>query len=285
VAARYPLDPDYTSITGYSMGGYGTFKLAARFPDLFARAHSIVGPPALGIWLGLGPPSSGDSSNTNRMLESVRNLPFLMWVAVTDELVPYTGTQLQARRFDALGYRYEFDAFAPAEHLTLAFNDEYGPAAAFLGGHRVERDPAHVSYVVNPKMDFPGAGTVADHAYWLSGLTLRDTGGSAPLGTIDVRSGGFGAADPVPGATQVGAGLLTGGTLPALAFAGQSRAWGPVPPALPENRLTVTASNVGRVTIHRGRAQVGCDAALAVQTDGPLTVELAGCGRTETFGP
>ena len=31
------------SITGYSMGGFGTFKLAEQFPDLFARAQPTVG--------------------------------------------------------------------------------------------------------------------------------------------------------------------------------------------------------------------------------------------------
>jgi len=49
VARNYPLNSDMTSISGYSMGGYGTFKFAARYPDLFAKAHTIVGPPGLGI--------------------------------------------------------------------------------------------------------------------------------------------------------------------------------------------------------------------------------------------
>ena len=48
-----------------------------------------------------------------------------------------------------------------------------------------------MTYVVNPTMDFPGAGTVADHAYWLSGLKLRDSGGSAPLGTGGRALGGL----------------------------------------------------------------------------------------------
>jgi hypothetical protein len=39
VARRYHLDPRRTAITGYSMGGFGTFKLAAQYPDLFARAQ------------------------------------------------------------------------------------------------------------------------------------------------------------------------------------------------------------------------------------------------------
>src|SRR5436305_1333484 len=43
VARRYRLDPAWTVITGYSMGGLGTFKLAEQFPDLFAKAQPTVG--------------------------------------------------------------------------------------------------------------------------------------------------------------------------------------------------------------------------------------------------
>jgi predicted esterase len=285
VAAHYKLDPDWTAISGYSMGGYGTYKFATQYPDLFAKGQPVVGPPALGVWLPPAPPEpGGDSSNTNNMLPSVRNVPFLIWDAVTDELVPYPGVVQQANTFDQLGYRYEFDSFAPADHLTLAINDQYQPAADFLGTTKVDRNPAHVTYVVNPKMDFPEMGAPANHAYWLSGLTLRDSSGDAPRGTVDVRSEGFGTGDPTALPTQHGAGALTGGTLPAIAYTSQSRQWGPVPPALVRNRLDISAKNISALTIDPGRAHVSCAAALNVQTDGPVSVTLAGCGRTQTFG-
>jgi hypothetical protein len=285
VAAHYKLDPDWAAISGYSMGGYGTYKFATQYPDLFAKGQPVVGPPALGVWLPPAPPEpGGDSSNTNNMLPSVRNVPFLIWDAVTDELVPYPGVVQQANTFDQLGYRYEFDSFAPAEHLTLAINDQYQPAADFLGTTKVDRNPAHVTYVVNPKMDFPEMGAPANHAYWLSGLTLRDSSGDAPRGTVDVRSEGFGTGDPTALPTQHGAGALTGGTLPAIAYTSQSRQWGPVPPALVRNRLDISAQNISALTIDPGRAHVSCAAALNVQTDGPVSVTLAGCGRTQTFG-
>ena len=97
------------------------------------------------------------------------------------------------------------------EHLTLALNDEYAPAAAFLDTETVNPDPAHVTYTYNPTMDFPADGTTAGHAYWVYGVTLRESSGSDPLGTMDVRSQGFGVGDPVPGETQHGAGVLSGG--------------------------------------------------------------------------
>jgi hypothetical protein len=285
VASRYKLDPDYTVISGYSMGGYGTYKLATQYPDLFAKGQPVVGPPGLGIW---PPPSEpvpgGAESNTNHMLASLRNVPFLIWNAVEDELVPYAGPVLQAQTFDDLGYRYIFDSFPTAEHLTLALHDQYKPAADFLGDTEVDRNPPHVTYVRNPTMDFPGVRTVANHAYWLSAIKLRDGSGDAPRGTIDVRSRGFGVGDPVPGATQHGGGALAPGTLGALTFTEQSKAWGEAPAESKLDVLVINAENVSSVTVDPARARVDCDVQLDVKSDGPLTVNLRGCGRKTTIG-
>jgi glucodextranase-like protein len=285
VASRYKLDPAYTAIAGYSMGGYGTYKLATQYPDLFAKGQPTVGPPGLGIWVPPNEPISGGArSNTNHMLPSLRNIPFLIWNAVQDELVPYAGAVAQAQTFDDLGYRYIFDSFAPAEHLTLAFHDQYKPAADFLGTTKVNRNPAHVTYVVNPKMNFPKVRTVADHAYWLSRLKLRTASGDAPRGTIDVLSRGFGVGDPTPGSTQHGGGALGPGTLGNLPFTEQSKSWGAVPKRSMINVLEIHATNVRSVTIDPVRARVDCDAQLDVTSDGPLAITLAGCGRNASLG-
>ena len=66
VAAHYQLDPDWTSIAGYSMGGYGTYKFATQFPDLFAKAQPTVGPPGLGIWVPPAPPTVGRARTPTR---------------------------------------------------------------------------------------------------------------------------------------------------------------------------------------------------------------------------
>jgi hypothetical protein len=284
VASRYKLDAEFTVVSGYSMGGYGTYKLATQYPDLFAKGQPVVGPPGLGIWIPPNEPTGGEESNTNYMLPSLRNVPFLIWNAVQDELVPYAGPVEQAGTFDSLGYRYIFDSFATAEHLTLAIHDQYQPAADFLGDTKVDRNPPHVTYVVNPRMDFPGVGTVADHAYWLSGMKVRDASGDAPRGTIDVRSHGFGVGDPEPGATENGGGALAPGTLGALPFTEQSKAWGEAPQESTIDVLDIEATNVGSVTIDPARARVDCDAQLDVKSDGPLEITLAGCDRKTTVG-
>jgi hypothetical protein len=288
-AAHYQLNPSFTDIAGYSMGGYGTYKFTSQFPDLFAKAQPTVGPPGLGIWVPPGEPQpGGNQSLTERMLGSVRNVPFLIWDETTDELVPIAGVLEQVKAFDSLGYRYEFDQFQAGEHLTLAINDEYAPAAAFLGTDTVQPNPPHVTYTYNPTMDFAADGTTAGHAYWLYGVTLRNGEGTAPLGTADVRSEGFGVGDPTPSATQHGAGALTGGQIPAIPFTSQGKTWGEAPPAPVTDALDVSARNVSAMTIDAARAKVDCAAQLHVTTDGPLKVKLADCpgtpsARTFTF--
>ncbi len=277
VAAHYHLNPSFTDIAGYSMGGYGTYKLASQFPDLFARAQPTVGPPALGVWVPPAEPTGGVQSLTQRMLASVRNVPFLIWDETSDELVPITGVLEQVKAFDELGYRYEFDQFLAGDHLTLALNDEYAPAAAFLGTETIDPDPAHVTYTYNPTMDFAADGTAAGHAYWIYDVGLREAGGTAPLGTVDVRSHGFGLGDASPLATQHGAGALTGGQIPAIPYTSQSKAWGAAPTQTSGDALDIVATNVASVTIDAARAKVDCRAQLNVETDGPISVTLADC--------
>lgn len=276
-AAHYPLNPAATDIAGYSMGGYGTYKFSTQFPDLFAKAQPTVGPPGEGVWIPPAPPSGGDQSNTNRMLASLRNIPYLIWDETTDELVPVAGVVQQAQTFGSLGYRYEFDLYTVGEHLTLAVNDQYAPAAAFLATDQVDYNPPHVSYVYNPTMDFASLGTASGHAYWLSGVSLRDASGAAPLGTVDVRSEGFGVGDPTPSGVSTGSGVLEGGSVAPLPYVSQAQIWSAAPATTAADVLNITASNVSSITIDPARARVDCKARLNVTSDGPLRVILSGC--------
>jgi hypothetical protein len=132
-------------------------------------------------------------------------------------------------------------------------------------------------------MDFANRDTVANHAYWLSGLTLRDATGNAPLGQVDALSGGFGKADPVPSSTQAGGGTLTGGNAGPLAYTEQRKDWGPDRTAPKTDTLTITATNLSRIVVHPRRAKLDCRAKLDVTTDGPVTVTVAGCHRKQSF--
>ena len=267
VARHYQLDPEWTVITGYSMGGFGTFKLGEQFPDLFARAQPTVG-----------------ASSNEDMVPSLRNIPVLMWNGAADELVGPEMYLPTAQALDDLGYRYELDVFTPGEHNSLAINDEFDQAAAFLGDATVDRDPAHVTFVANPALDLPKLRVVADHAYWLSGVRVRSA--DAGVGRIDVLSHGGGASEPAFGDTQHGAGTLVGGNfLNPYPFTRQYKEWGAGPPGPLADALDVSASNVSDVTVDAKRARVTCAARLQVETDGPLNVVLGGCGGAAKLPP
>ena len=238
VAHRYRLDPGWTAATGYSMGGLGTFHMLSRWPDLFARGFAVVG--------------AGDPDED---LASLRNTPVMMWNATADELVNANTYETTVRALEALGLRFTSYVFLVADHLTLATNDEYEPGAAFLGTARVDRDPPHVTYVVDPETNSPRAGSIADHAYWLSGLTVKP---GAARGTIDVRSLGFGTGDAPVGSVQSGAGTLDGGSRGSTPYLSQSLDWGKVPSQPRQDKLVVTATDVATATVDARRAHVSC---------------------------
>jgi len=260
VARHYPLDPDWTTVSGYSMGGFGTYRLLARWPDLFARGFSVVGAPG----------------SVDDQLASMRNTPLLLWNATADELVNINTSESALKADEAAGLHVEEDLFVTADHLTLAANDEYQPGADFLGTARVDRDPAHVTYVVDPTEDNADATAIADHAYWLSGITPRKDG----IATIDVRSEAFGSPEPAQGPEVQGGGALTGGEIPAMAYVSRATSWVPASTAPRHaNVLDITATNVARVVIDVTRARVTCGVHLRVRSDGPLDVVLSGCGH------
>jgi hypothetical protein len=264
VARHYKVDADWAVVSGYSMGGFGTYRLLARWPDLFARGFSVVGEPG----------------SVKDQLVSLRNTPLLAWNSTEDELVNINTSENAVKANTAAGIRFEEDKFLTADHLTLAANDEYGPGADFLGSYRVDRNPYHVTFVVDPTEDNATATTVADHAYWLSGLRTRKAGN----GTVDAVSGAFGVTDAKVLPMEYGAGLLKGGEIPAMAYASRSQQWGPFGKAAKADALTLKVTNLRTVTVDVARAGLSCGAKLDVKTDGPLQVVLAGCDRTLRFG-
>jgi hypothetical protein len=246
VARHYPVDADWSVVTGYSMGGFGTYRLLARWPDLFARGFSVVGEPG----------------SVDDQLVSLRNTPLLAWNSAGDELVNINTSEQAVKDNTAAGIRFEEDKFLTADHLTLAANDEYGPGVEFLGTHRVDRNPYHVSYVVDPKEDNAQATAIGDHAYWVSGLKTAKAG----LGKLDAVSAAFGTTDAKVLPVATGAGVLTGGEIPAMAYVSRKQEWGPFGKAAAANSLRLGLTNLRTATVDLDRA--GLTAARRLTIDG-----------------
>jgi hypothetical protein len=256
VARHYPVDASLVDVSGYSMGGFGTYRLLARWPDLFARGFSVVGAPG----------SVGDQ------LASLRNTPLLMWNSTEDELVNIQTSEQARSDVEAAGLRYTEDLFAVADHLTLATNDWFLPGAAFLGDYRVDLAPPHVTYVVDSSEDSAEAQTVGDHAYWLSSIAARD---GSKTGTIDARSLAFGVGDPKPVAQPATTGTLDGGTHGPMPYVERSQTWTDPGVAPREDKLVVKATNVASAVVDARRARLSCAPQLEVTGDVALTID---CG-------
>ena len=259
VARHYRLNPDQVAMGGISMGGIGTYRLAPRYPDLFGYLYPVVA-------------GAGDAEPR---LASLRNVPTTMWAALLDELQPVTTTEAAVTALDELGYRYDAYLFQTWDHLTPSTYDYYQPMADAVGDAQVLRDPHHITYVLAPGEDEPRVDVIADRAYWLSELTLRDP--QLETGTIDVVSEGFGLADAVPESLAPEAGVLTGGHHDPAPYLRRQLVWAD-PESIPAaDRIVLSATNIATVTIHPERARISCDAELSIDSDGPIDVTLAGC--------
>ena len=307
VLRRYDVDMTRVAMSGYSMGGYATYRLTTLYPDLFGKAYGVVGPPAAGIWEGSGGASIADdkgddySTLTNYWLENLRNIPFFNMAMITDELVPIPGTRQQniggvdatgeAQSLDELGYRYTFQEFSLGEHLTLFVNDAYPLVRDFLGTADVDPSPAHVTFTYVPETDRADLTLVHDHAYWVSRLTLHDAAGTptasgskSAKGTIDARSLAFGLADPVVSAQSVAPGTLTGGNLGPLTYTEYGRTWSDPAPIPAENTLVAALTNLRSVQVDVAAAALDPGVELTVETDsdGEATLDLLGAFAADT---
>ena len=284
VNRHFNIDMDRVGITGYSMGGYATYRLATLYPDLFGKALSIVGPPIASIWI---PPAQRDDPTlTNSWLENARNVPFLNAVGVVDELVPYYSTRTQnlgapehgIDGFDQLGYRFRFMSYPTADHFAIAVASYDLPyQREWLGDARVEDNPTHVTFSYVPGTDNAELGLVHDKAYWVSGIRLADetVGDPIPKGTVDAVTHAHGRGDPTSVAGQ-GAGQ---GPFPYLEV---NRSWGEPPVAPAANKLTLDLTNVGEVTIDLARAGLSLNRlALDVTSTHTVTIHLVDGARVE----
>jgi dienelactone hydrolase len=196
---RYPADRDRVTLSGYLMGGYGTFKLGAQYPDLFGRGFAVVRPasedplegptdgrvetPGLvqdGLLGGESGPDrsvtsifSNDPENTLRISDNLRHVPLLLWNGVIDELVPALGPVNQARRLREHDYRHELNLFPTVDHLLLALRDRWDRCVDYLDRGRVTRTPARVTYRRVPDFDPPEFGLVHDGAHWVNDIGVR----------------------------------------------------------------------------------------------------------------
>jgi dienelactone hydrolase len=286
--AHYSVDDDRTSIGGYSMGGYMTYRMGLLMPDRFAAAVPYVGPPAYQLWappLPPQPPSDYDvAGQTNNIVANGLNLPFEINNGGVDELVPPAGPLQQAQTFRNLGNPHLFYFYPESDHFALILADQWDHTRDFLDQHP-ERDlsPDEVRFKRYPSMDLPQHGLRFDGAYWVDGLVVRTPGDTcAPgaacesaSGQVDAYTLGHGRAR---GTTQAVTTVHPGPPFPAT-VQGLERSPGGAIAA--QNRFEATFTNLSAATFETSGmglnpSQVLTAALTVASGPGAFTLRLRG---------
>ena len=306
-----PVDRDQVTLTGYSMGGYGTYRLATLLPSLFAAGSMWAGVPAYYIWPYPAPPISTPSRQSPGMaydqLVNTQHVPLFIAQGTHDELVPVSGPTAMARRLDDLGYTYRYDLYAGFDHFSFTYIDKWQAWRDWLGHRQRMTSPAEVSFAVRPQSWVDSARSAADQKRMLTllGHLAADLGGAldSDYWVHDVRPGGTGdvtatvhltsgaqaarvpQAHPVRDATP-GPPYVIGFTVQAgppfgHVLTGNDNTWGAAPVS---NSLTGTLTNTTSLTVDLAAAGLHLEGlALHVTTDTRCTLRLVdGPGRSRT---
>jgi hypothetical protein len=189
MARSYRLDPRRTAISGYSMGGFGTYRLGLGYPDLFSKAISLAGPPGLGLRVvrGFGGSPGDRKLDTTALVENARWLPFFIAHGMADELVPFTSVLEQVNEFDRLGYRYRFEFYPNEDHLEWGTEDGYDTAIEALDRTPRERRPSRVTFSWYPWLSRADYGIGPTGAWWVR-RPLARSAGAEELARVDAHS-------------------------------------------------------------------------------------------------
>ncbi len=294
--ASFSIDPDKVVVAGHSMGGFGSYLVGLLYPDRFAAAFPISGPPTQGGWLGVGPPfeAQNDADLEAELLfnivENARNLPYVIYQGANDELVLTPGVVRMASRFTELGYRNRLYLFPGQDHYAPLIVDEWADAQRYLNSFTRDPNPAHVTYRVWPALEHavetisvPAGGKLDytfDGAYWVDGLTIRsgDPANPATWGTFDGVTHGRGVPN-VTGVPEAGA-AAPGQSSPFLMTGWQWLALGDGEAASNAATLTLTNMATARLDVARMGLSTAKTMTLTVASDGAATLRLAGVWAT-----
>jgi Putative esterase len=271
LASEYDLDPDGTVISGYSMGGFASYKLAFEYPDLFAQAMPLEGPVVCGerVIGEIGMPAGGEEcehdGNTTPLIVNARWIPYVMTYGALDELVPFTGGVEQVEAFDDLGYRYYAVLYPVEDHLVFATQNDFAPATSQLGQLKRVQDPGSFTFSWYPDLDSSTLGIGPTGDYWISGLQAR---GSAPgeLASVSASS----AAIREPQETVEHQTGTADGPTPAVT---DSFTWSADSVPRAHQTLTLTLTNVAALAVETARAKLKC-ATITVSSDGSTALTL-----------
>ena len=286
VAEQLGTDPNRTVISGYSMGGYAAYKLGLTYPEVFAQAVVLAGPPACGVRLlpDIDIPADLNSDSpcaregdSWKLLVNARWLPYVIAHGLVDELVPFASAAEQVLELDRLGYRHRFTVYPLEDHIAWIFQDKFDDPIAHMGTGLRQADPGHITFAWYPQLVRADLGIGPHQVWWLSELTAapelvarrgavaevdaRSYARPDPTHTITHHRGIVGHFDPTPGLYS-------------------ELDWRVGSPVGPLPYLTLRLNGVGSLTVDVERAGLAAlpSSTISVATDTATQITLGGLG-------
>lgn len=170
VRENYNIDPDRIYLTGLSMGGYGTWRLAERYPDLFAAIAPVCAP--ISSWHTTYlypelPAFATDLVAAGSPVALARNLshmPVKVFHGAEDDAVCVNNSREMVHRLRDVGAEVEYVEYPEVRHNAWEF--AYADASIFDWFRQYKRDSRPLS------IDFSTPSLRWSSAYWLRVLQI-----------------------------------------------------------------------------------------------------------------
>ena len=120
VMSEYRVDADRVYLMGHSMGGFGTWSIAANYPDKFAA---------------LGPIAGGGSPAT---MEKIKHVPQFVVHGDNDKTVPVTQSRAMVEAAKKLGTKVVYVEVPGGNHTAIAAPN-FGPMFDFFAEQKRSR--------------------------------------------------------------------------------------------------------------------------------------------------
>ena len=146
------VDDDRVYLTGDSMGGWGTWNIASRHPQLFAAIapvfggkdyHAVLSEPEL---RKLGPLERflHEKQSTFAMAEALSNLPIYVRHGDRDQAVDVAYSRWATRLLERWGFDVRYHEYPGRGHEALESESNAGMSLAWFLRHRREPNPRRV---------------------------------------------------------------------------------------------------------------------------------------------
>ena len=107
---EFSVDSDRIYLWGHSMGGAGTYHIAAKYPELFAG-------------LGVAAPAPEADAPMNEILNNIKHLPIFVLQGDEDTSVPVERTRAWVAKMQELGMQHVYVEIPGGDHSLLISQD------------------------------------------------------------------------------------------------------------------------------------------------------------------